>query len=235
MIDLERFRADATAWVAANKEHAPPDYGAILPPTMVSEGVAWQQRLFAEGWAGIHWPEEFGGQGLTPEHQAIWLEVCALAEVPPFINMVGFVLAGQGTQLYGTDAQKHEHLRPILTAERLWCQLFSEPDAGSDLASLKTSAVRDGDEWVVNGQKVWCSGGRYSDWGILMARTNPDVPKHKGISFFLVDMHSARGRDPAAAKQMTGEAEFDEVFFTDVRMPASALLGPESTKGGVWG
>ncbi len=197
--DLEDFRAAATAWVAANAREAPPDYGAILPPDMVDAGVAWQQRLFAEGWAGIHWPTEYGGRGLTPAHQSIWLEVCALAEVPPFINMVGFVLAGQGCQVYGTDAQKAEHLRPIITAERLWCQLFSEPEAGSDLASLRTTAVRDGDEYVVNGQKVWCSGGRYSDWGILMARTDPDLPKHKGISFFVVDMHSRRHRDPAAA------------------------------------
>ena len=224
-MDLESFRAQAQAWVSANKTHAPPDYGAILPPDLVDRGIAWQRRLFAEGWAGIHWPTEYGGQGLSPEHQSIWLEICALNEVPPFINMVGFVLAGQGTQIYGTPEQKAEHLRPIITADRVWCQLFSEPEAGSDLASLRTTAVRDGEEWVVNGQKVWCSGGRYSDWGILMARTNPDVPKHKGISFFLIDMHSP-GVETRPLKQMTGEAEFDEVFFTDVRMPADALLGP---------
>lgn len=173
----------------------------------------------------IHWPTEFGGRGLTVEHQSVWLGTCARGEVPPFINMVGFVLAGQGTRLYGTDAQKADHLRPIIAAERLWCQLFSEPEAGSDLASLRTTTERDGDEWIVNGQKVWTSGGRYSDWGILMARTNPDVAKHKGISFFLIDMHS-EGIETRPLKQMTGVAEFDEVFFTDVRMPADALLGP---------
>ena len=139
--------------------------------------------------------------------------------------MVGFVLAGQGTQLYGTETQKADHLRSVITADRLWCQLFSEPEAGSDLASLLTTAVRDGDEWIVNGQKVWTSGGRYSDWGILMVRTNTDVAKHKGISFFLIDMHS-EGIETRPLKQMTGVAEFDEVFFADVRMLANALLGP---------
>ena len=231
-MELEDFRAAATAWVAANKAIAPPDYGAILPQHLIPEGIAWQKHLFAEGWAGIHWPTEYGGRGLTPEHQSIWLEVCALAEVPPFINMVGFVLAGQGIQLYGTDEQKAQHLQPIIEAEQVWCQLFSEPEAGSDLASLNTTAVRDGDEWIVNGQKVWCSGANYSQWGILMARTNPDVPKHKGISFFLIDMESP-GVDRRPLKQMTGESEFFEVFMTDVRMPADALLGPENEGWGV--
>lgn len=232
MIDLDDFRHAAEAWVTNNKPHAPPDYGAILPPGLVEQGVDWQKRLFGEGWTGIHWPTEFGGLGLTAEHQSIWLETCARGEVPPFINMVGFVLAGQGVQLYGSDAQKVEHLRPIIAAERVWCQLFSEPEAGSDLASLRTTAMRDGDEWVVNGQKVWTSGGRYSDWGTVMARTNPDAPKHKGISFFLRDMHS-EGVETRPLRQMTGDAEFDEVFFTDVRMPADALLGPLNQGWGV--
>ena len=222
--DLEEFRAAAEDFVAEHRHDAPPDYGAICPEHLVDAGRAWQRHLFESGWAGIHWPVEHGGQGLTPEHQSIWVEVCARAEVPAFINMVGFVLAGQGLQLYGTPEQQRTHLRPIITAERVWCQLFSEPDAGSDLASLTTSAVRDGDEWVVNGQKVWCSGGHFSDWAILMARTDPDVPKHRGISFFVVDMHSP-GVECRPLRQMTGESEFDEVFMTDVRMPADALLG----------
>lgn len=231
-MELEDFRAAATDWVAANKAVAPPDYGAILPQHLIREGIAWQKHLFAEGWAGIHWPVEYGGRGLSPQHQSIWLEVCALAEVPPFINMVGFVLAGQGIQLYGTDEQKAQHLRPIIEADQVWCQLFSEPEAGSDLASLKTTAMRDGDQWIVNGQKVWCSGANYSQWGILMARTNPDVPKHKGISFFLIDMDSP-GVERRPLKQMTGESEFFEVFMTDVQMPADALLGPENEGWGV--
>jgi alkylation response protein AidB-like acyl-CoA dehydrogenase len=231
-VELAEFRAEACRWVADNKAVAPPDYGLILPPDLVDQGVDWQRRLFENGWAGIHWPTQYGGRGLTVEHQLVWLEICAEAEVPPFINLVGFVLAGQGNLLYGSSAQRVEHLSPIISADRLWCQLFSEPDAGSDLASLRTSAVRDGDEWIVNGHKVWTSGGRYSDWGILMARTDPDVAKHKGISFFLIDMHSP-GVETRPLRQMTGDAEFDEVFFTDVRMPASALLGPEHEGWGV--
>jgi alkylation response protein AidB-like acyl-CoA dehydrogenase len=232
MLDIESFRAEASSWIEANKHSAPPDYGAILPNDLFDQGVEWQRRLNGEGFAGIHWPTEYGGRGLTAEHQAVWLEICALAEIPPFINMVGFVLAGQGVQLYGTDEQKAQHLRPILEAGQVWCQLFSEPEAGSDLASLRTTAVRDGEEWIVNGQKVWCSGAAYSDWGILMARTNPDVSKHKGISFFLIDMHS-EGVDARPLKQMTGEAEFYEIFMTDVRLPADALLGPLNEGWGV--
>ncbi len=228
---LDDFRAEASAWLAAHADEAPPNYGAIMPPHLADRGVTWQQLLHIEGWSGIHWPVEHGGRGLTPAHQAVWLEECALADVPPFINMVGVVLAGQGVQQYGTEAQQRGHLRRILTAERVWCQLFSEPGAGSDLASLRTAATRDGEGWVVNGQKVWCSGGRISDWGILMARTDPDAPRHRGISFFLVDMHSP-GIETRSLRQMTGDAEFDEVFLTDVVLPPDALLGPEH---GGWG
>jgi len=223
-LDLADFAARARTWVEQNKHEAPPDYGAIVPQHLLDRGIVWQKRLFDAGWAGIHWPTEHGGQGLSSEHQSVWLEVCARAEVPAFINMVGFVLAGQGLQIYGTQEQQRQHLRSIITAEQIWCQLFSEPEAGSDLASLRTSAVRDGDVWVVNGHKVWCSGGRHSDWGILMARTNPDVSKHRGISFFVVDMHSA-GIEVRPIRQMNGGSEFDEVFFDNVCMPADALLG----------
>ena len=139
--------------------------------------------------------------------------------------MVGLVLTGGAVQKFGTPEQQAKHLNATLRADHVWCQLFSEPGAGSDLGSLSTKAERDGDRYIVNGQKVWCSGGRYSNWGILMARTNPDAPKHEGISFFLLDM-SLPGIEIRPLKQMTGEAEFDEVFFTDVEMPAEALLGP---------
>jgi alkylation response protein AidB-like acyl-CoA dehydrogenase len=224
-LDLVTFSADAAAWLVAHRDQAPPDYGAILPPPLFERGVAWQKLLFAEGWAGIDWPVEHGGRGLSSEHRAAWVRECALAGVPPFINMVGVVLAGGSTMLFGTSEQQSEHLRPILTAERVWCQLFSEPGAGSDLAALSTKAVADGDTFIVSGQKVWCSGGRYSDWGILMARTDQNVSKHKGISFFLFDM-TLPGVTIRPLKQMTGESEFDEVFFDDVRIPASSLLGP---------
>jgi alkylation response protein AidB-like acyl-CoA dehydrogenase len=225
-MDVDEFRAEADAWLAANKAHAPRDYGAILPPDLRDEGTAWQRRLYDAGFAGIHWPEEHGGRGLTPDHTAQWIEACALAEVPAFINMVGVVLTGGSLLLYGTPAQQAEHLRPILTGEKVWCQLFSEPGAGSDLASLTTKAQRDGDEYVLTGQKVWCSNGRISDRGICLARTDPTAPPHKGISFFLVDMH-APGVEVRPLRQMTGGSEFDEVFLDGVRVPEAQRLGPE--------
>ena len=225
MITVDEFAQEAKQWLAKNKHLAPRDYGAICPPDMVNEGLAWQKHLYASGKAGIHWPVEFGGQGLTAAHQAQWLYECALVGVPGVFNMVGLVLTGGAVQKFGTPEQQAKHLNASLRADHVWCQLFSEPGAGSDLGSLSTKAERDGDRFIVNGQKVWCSGGRYSNWGILMARTNPDAPKHEGISFFLLDM-SLPGIEIRPLKQMTGEAEFDEVFFTDVEMPADALLGP---------
>jgi alkylation response protein AidB-like acyl-CoA dehydrogenase len=230
-VDVEEFRDAARAWLVENRTDAPPDYGAILPAHLRDAGVAWQRRLFDAGFAGIHWPEAFGGRGLSADHNAAWITECAVAEVPPFLNMVGIVLAGGSILGFGTPEQQAEHLRPIITGERVWCQLFSEPGAGSDLAGLTTSAVRDGDEYVVNGQKVWCSNGRLSDWGILLARTDPGAPRHAGISFFLLDMTSP-GVDVRPLRQMTGDAEFDEVFLTDVRVPAADVLGP---LGGGWG
>jgi alkylation response protein AidB-like acyl-CoA dehydrogenase len=225
VITVEEFAQEAKQWLAENKHLAPRDYGAICPPDMVNEGLAWQKHLFASGKAGIHWPVEFGGQGLTAAHQAQWLYECALVGVPGVLNMVGLVLTGGAVQKFGTPEQQAKHLNATLRADHVWCQLFSEPGAGSDLGSLSTKAERDGDRFIINGQKVWCSGGRYSNWGILMARTNADAPKHEGISFFLLDM-SLPGIEIRPLKQMTGEAEFDEVFFTDVEMPAEALLGP---------
>ena len=225
MITVDEFAQEAKQWLAENRHLAPRDYGAICPPDMVNEGLAWQKHLYASGKAGIHWPVEFGGQGLTAAHQAQWLYECALVGVPGVFNMVGLVLTGGSVQKFGTPEQQAKHLNATLQAEHVWCQLFSEPGAGSDLGSLSTKAERDGDRYIVNGQKVWCSGGRYSNWGILMARTNADAPKHEGISFFLLDM-SLPGIEIRPLKQMTGEAEFDEVFFTDVEMPAEDLLGP---------
>lgn len=227
---VEAFRAEAAEWLAEHRHEAPRDYGAILPPDLADAGRAWQRRLFDAGFAGIHWPIEHGGRGLEPEHQAAWITECALAQVPPFLNMVGCVLTGGALLAFGTPDQRREHLRPILDGSRIWCQLFSEPDAGSDLASLATRAERDGDRYVVNGQKVWCSNGRVADRGILMARTaaptDDAVPRHQGISFFLLDMRSA-GIEVRPLRQMNGAAEFDEVFLMDVQVPADALLGEE--------
>jgi alkylation response protein AidB-like acyl-CoA dehydrogenase len=225
LIEIDAFRTSVRQWLLTNKTTAPRDYGAICPPDLIQAGIEWQQRVFAAGFAGIHWPVEHGGQGLSVEHQAVWMHECALAGVPPVLNMVGLVLAGGSIMKFGTPEQKEQHLLPTLRAERVWCQLFSEPGAGSDLGGLSTKAERDGDRFIINGQKVWCSGGRYSDWGILMARTNPDAKKHEGISFFLLPMNLP-GVEIRPLKQITGEAEFDEVFFTDVELPADQLLGP---------
>jgi hypothetical protein len=223
--DVDELRDQARAWLAEHRAEAPRDYGAILPPDLAEEGRAWQRTLFEAGWAGIHWPVEHGGRGLTVAHTAAWTTECAIAEVPPWLNMVGLVLTGGSILAYGTREQQAEHLPGILTAEHVWCQLFSEPGAGSDLASLATTAERDGDDWVVTGQKVWCSNGRVADRGILLARTDPDAPRHAGISFFLVDM-ALPGIDVRPLRQMTGGSEFDEVFLEGVRLPADALLGP---------
>ena len=232
MITVDAFQSDAAAWLAANRSHAPRDYGAICPPDLVDAGLDWQQRLTAAGWAGIHWPVEHGGRGLTPEHNGVWLLECARAGVPAVFNMVGFVLAGGAVMRYGTPDQQAQQLSATLSTEHVWCQLFSEPGAGSDLGSLSTRAELDGDNYIVNGQKVWCSGGRYSNWGILMARTRPldpsgehGAPKHEGISFFLCPM-DLPGIEVRPLRQMTGESEFDEVFFTDVHLSADHLLGP---------
>ena len=223
--DVDDFQAGAREWLAAHRDHAPRDYGAICPPDLVHVGLDWQRRILDAGYAGIHWPTEFGGRGLTPQHNAAWMYECALAGVPPFFNMVGLVLAGGAIQRFGSEEQQQRHLRHTLDTTHVWCQLFSEPGAGSDLGGLSTRAARDGDHYVINGQKVWCSGGRYSNWGILMARTDPEAPKHEGISFFLLPM-DLPGVEVRPLKQMTGEAEFDEVFFTDVHLPADHLLGP---------
>lgn len=222
----DEFRTAAAGWLATHRAEAPRDYGAILPPELAAEGRAWQRTLREAGWAGIHWPTEFGGRGLTPEHQGVWITECALAGVPPFLNMVGNVLTAGALLSYGTPEQQTAELPGILDGSRIWCQLFSEPGAGSDLASLTTRAELDGDEYVVDGQKVWCSNGRVADRGILLARTDPSAPRHAGISFLLVDMASP-GVEVRPLRQMNGDAEFDEVFLTGARIPVSDRLGPE--------
>jgi len=231
VISIDEFQAGAVAWLEEHRYHGPADYGAICPPDLVEHGVAWHRRLHAAGYAGIHWPTEFGGRGLTADHNAIWQLEAARSGVPAAFNMVGPVLTGGALLAFGTERQQRDHLEPTARADRLWCQLFSEPGSGSDLASLSTRADLDGDRFVVNGQKLWCSGGRYSQWGILLARTDHDAPKHNGISLILIDMRSP-GVEVRPLRQMTGEAEFDEVFFTDVEVPAANLLGPLN---GGWG
>jgi alkylation response protein AidB-like acyl-CoA dehydrogenase len=218
-----RFLADA---VAAD-DHCPA-FGAIMPPALHERARAWQRRTYEAGYAGIHWPVEYGGRGLDRSYTAIWSQECAKAQVQPYLNLQGLILAGEAILRSGTDEQKARFLRPTLSGEILWCQLFSEPNAGSDLASLTTSAVRDGEAYVLNGQKVWCSNGQFAEYGIALARTDPDDCGHRGISFFLLDMH-APGVDVRPLTQMTGDQEFCEVFLDDVSTPADTLLGGENT------
>jgi alkylation response protein AidB-like acyl-CoA dehydrogenase len=226
--DLDDYRDGAAAFLTesvARDEHCPA-FGAIMPPALHDRARAWQRRMFDAGYAGIHWPSDYGGQGLPRDYTAVWTEECAKARVQNMLNLQGIVLAGEAILRTGTEAQKAQFLEQTLSGEILWCQLFSEPEAGSDLASLRTAAVRDGDRYVVNGQKVWCSNGQHAEYGILLARTDPDEPGHRGISFFLLDMH-APGVDVRPLRQMTGDAEFCEVFLDEVSTPAESLLGPE--------
>ena len=226
--DLDTFRAEAAAFLAAAVaagEHCPA-FGAIMPPALHDRARAWQRRMFDAGFAGLHWPVEYGGRGLSRAYTAVWAEECAKAQVQPMLNLQGIVLAGEAILRSGTDEQKQRFLGPTLSGEILWCQLFSEPNAGSDLASLQATAVRDGDRYLVNGQKVWCSNGQFAEFGILMARTDRDQPGHRGISFFLLDMHTP-GVEVRELRQMTGDAEFCEVFLTGAPTPVDSLLGAE--------
>ena len=227
--DLAAFRALVAAFLAQSVEDgvACPGFGAILPPARHDRARAWQRWVVDAGFAGLHWPVEHGGRGLTRDHTAVWLEECARAEVSAQLNIQGLVLAGEAILRSGTDAQRERFLRPTLSGEILWCQLFSEPDAGSDLASLQTTAVRadDGDGYVIDGRKVWSSNAELAEFGILLARTNPILTGHRGISFFLLDM-ATPGVEVRPIRQMTGDREFSEVFLDGVRVPGSALLGP---------
>jgi alkylation response protein AidB-like acyl-CoA dehydrogenase len=181
---------------------------------------------FDAGLAWVHFPVGFGGLGVSPKLQRVVNEAvfAAGAPNPVFRNVIGYGMGAPTIVTHGTEEQKRRYLRPLFTGEEVWCQLFSEPGAGSDVAALSTRAVRDGDEWVVNGQKVWTTLAHVSRWGMLVARTEPDQPKHKGMTYFVVDMH-APGVEVKPLRQITGEAEFNEVFFTDVRIPDAERLG----------
>jgi alkylation response protein AidB-like acyl-CoA dehydrogenase len=186
----------------------------------------WCARLGEAGWATPTWPPEYGFLGLSGSQAKVVNDELARFRVPRSFNIIGIGMGGPTIMHWGTDEQKQRLLKPMAKHEEIWCQLFSEPGSGSDVASLATRAVRDGDEWVVNGQKVWTTLAHMAKWGLLVARTDPDQPKHKGLSYFIVDMH-APGVDVRPLKQMTGDAEFNEVFFTDVRIPDAMRLGPE--------
>ncbi len=221
------FRREASTWLKGHaqvrtgvddwsRNHAHPDY--------VRRCRQWQHSLYEGGWGAITWPVEYGGRGESTWHQTIFNQEAANYDVSTGVFAVGIGMCGPTLIAHGTDAQKHRYLPAMLRGEEVWCQLFSEPDAGSDLAGLKTRAQRDGDEFVVNGQKVWTSGAQHSDWAILIARTNADVPKHKGITYFLVDMRTP-GIEVRPLRQITGYAHFNEVFLTDVVIPVENVVG----------
>lgn len=185
---------------------------------------AWQRKMFDAGWAGVSWPTEYGGRGVSLMQQVIFIEEMARAEAPPMANVLGLGLIGPTIIGYGNEAQKKRYLQKILSAEEIWCQGFSEPNAGSDLAALSTEAKLDGGHFVVNGHKCWNSYGWAADWCELVVRTDASVEKHKGLTVLLVDMKSP-GVEVRGLKQMSGESEFCEIFFRDVRVPVENVVG----------
>lgn len=218
----QAFRTELRAWL--DKNMPGPWTGKLRSPEHIAYLRAWQRKLYDGGWAGISWPKEYGGRGATPIEQAIFQEEMGRYDAPEMISVIGLMIVGPTLIAVGTPEAKKRYLQKILSCEEIWCQGFSEPNAGSDVASLGTKAVRDGDDFIINGQKIWTSYAHIADWCLLLARTDPNVPKHKGITAFLVDMKTP-GIVAKPLRQMTGEAEFNEVFFTDVRVPATQVFG----------
>jgi alkylation response protein AidB-like acyl-CoA dehydrogenase len=226
------FREQAKAWIAAN---APKEFEAELSTAslgriklkkhdIVEVAKAWQKKKSDGGWACLHWPREYGGRGATAVERVIWQqeEGVYFKLTSPF--QIGEGMCGPTLMAYGNETDKRRYLPKIASGEEIWCQLFSEPAGGSDVAGLRTRAERDGEHWVINGQKIWTSGAHYSDFGILITRTDPNVPKHKGLTMFYVDMKSP-GVEVRPIKQANGMQEFNEVFFTDLRVADSQRLG----------
>jgi alkylation response protein AidB-like acyl-CoA dehydrogenase len=223
----EALRAEIRAWLDANLPPAGRDTSQRVFASVAEEFAyltAWQRRLFAGGWVGLQWPRAYGGRGFTLVEQAICQEELARARAPQLANRVGINLVGPTLFAHGTEAQRRRYLPKILDAEEIWCQLFSEPGAGSDLAALRTRAEADGDTFVVSGQKVWTSYAQFARFGILLARTDATAPKHRGLSYFVIDMH-APGITVRPLKQLTGSEEFNEVFLDAVRVPQENLIG----------
>src|SRR4051794_33715088 len=215
------FRDELREWLAANEPGDPPAHDDDARFAWARD---WQRKLADGGWASVHWPVEYGGRGATLTQSAIFFEELGRAGAPLPANVLGLLLAGPTIMLWGNDEQKDRYLNPIVTADEIWCQGFSEPEAGSDLAALKTRAVKDGDQWVVTGQKVWTSGAQYSKWCMLVARTDTEVPKHKGLTYFLMDMEQDAVQ-VRPLRQITGEAEFNELFIEEARIPDANVLG----------
>ncbi|MFE4963764.1 acyl-CoA dehydrogenase family protein [Streptomyces sp. NPDC056660] len=219
----EAFRTEVRAWLAAApRPEGLRDYGGTPELTDVAPGRQWHRALAEAGYACLHWPPEHGGRGASVLEQAVFAEEAARAGVPRQLNIVGPDLAGPVIMRFGTEEQRRAYLPAILRGDHLWCQLFSEPDAGSDLAALRTKARRDGGSWVVDGQKVWTSGAEAADHGLLIARTGQE--RHQGLTAFVVDM-ATPGITVRPLRQMDGESKFNEVFFDGVRLPEDSLLG----------
>ena len=220
------FRAEARAWLAANA----PNYtarrgrsGAATAEDLV-RAKAWQKCKAEAGWVGLHWPVEYGGRGLSRLHVIIYSQEEAKYSLPSAFFGIGLGFCAPTMMEYATEEQKRRYLPKLLSGEEIWCQLFSEPSAGSDLAGLRTRSERDGDEWVVNGQKIWNTYAHLADYGILVTRHDTSLPKHKGLTYFFLDMHS-EGVEARPIKQIAGTSNFNEVFFTNVRIPDSQRLG----------
>ena len=230
--ELQAFRAEVAAWMKANN---PADPGFLLPQTFMEVGDEqqleflreWQHKVWAAGYLGMAWPKQYGGGGVDPIFQSIADQEMRRAGVPICFNVIGLGWAGPLINDIGTEQEKAKYLKGILTAEDVWCQGFSEPDHGSDLGNVQTRAVRDGDHYVINGQKIWTTMGNFAKYMILLARTNPDAPrKYDGKSFFLSPMQ-APGIETRPIRKITGEFGFTETFFTDARIPADSLMGEE--------
>jgi alkylation response protein AidB-like acyl-CoA dehydrogenase len=226
--EQEAFRADVRAWLQANMptgwDRRVMSASDVPRPDAYEFLRQWQRKVHEAGFIGLTWPVDAGGRGLSFMEEMIAQQEMALAKAPPVLNILGVGMAGPTIIAYGTEEQKRRYPPRILSCEEIWCQGYSEPNAGSDLAALQTRAVKDGDHWVVNGQKVWTSLAHIADYMMLLARTDPDAPRHKGITYFLLDMKTP-GVTVKPLKQMTGDAEFNEVFFDNVRIPDSQVLG----------
>jgi alkylation response protein AidB-like acyl-CoA dehydrogenase len=222
--DEARFRQEVRSWFETNlpdELHGHRGGGARFDGPEVR---AWSRALYDGGWSGISWPSEYGGRGLAPRFQAIYLEEEARAEAPPHIGVIGLGMAGPTIIAHGTDAQKARYLEPLLAADEIWCQGFSEPGAGSDLAGVRTSARLDGEHFVLDGQKVWSSYAHIADFCILLTRSDPASERHAGLTYMVVDMH-APGVEVRPLTQITGEAEFNEIFFSGAEVPVENVLG----------
>ena len=219
----EEFRDDVRSWLEVHNPGREPDDDQEA----FEFRRAWQRTLNERGWAGLSWPIEYGGAGATLVEQAIFTEELARAGAPQMANVLGLAMGGPTVIAHGSEEQRRRYLPPILSAEEIWCQGFSEPDSGSDLASLKTRAVRRGDEWIVTGQKVWTTYAHSAKWCMLLARTDADVPKHRGLTYFLMDMEQD-GVEVRPLVQITGDAEFNELFIEEARIPHENIVGGEN-------